>query len=252
MSPLEFVTEPSPPPTSQKAEWDQGWKGSHPHPLTPPMGSACAAEKVSDFPPNSPEWLALRAGKLGGSDAGTLIGAGFKDWWELIVDKAVIQEAKPPTDAMNRGNWLEPAALAFAADKGYVANSEMHGTWMNPEFPYANLNPDGIDTDKGVLIECKTARMRFPEKWGRAGTDKVPLGYLAQVTFLCGILGYEKWVIPVIATKGRVDRRTGEVESDFDFALYRGKFNPELFAELIDRAEDFMADLAEFRRGTVT
>lgn len=200
--------------------------------------------KLGDYPPHSPEWHALRAGHLGASDMGVLLGYGYKSRAELLAEKANPPTEHHETDGMKRGRWLEPALLAYAADRGYVPDPAMHGTWHNTDYPWATVNPDGV-TASGVLIECKSTSVREPGEWGRGGSSQVPPGYLAQVTLTCGVMGLEKWVLPVLATKPTPDDE--HAPSTFDWALYKGSFDPKFFAFICRLADRFMADLAELK-----
>lgn len=199
------------------------------------------ATKLGDHPPSSPEWHALRAGRLGGSDAGTLIGHGFRDWRELLAEKAGGTEPTPDTPAMARGRWLEPALLAYAADRGYVADPAMHGTYVDDERNWMLANPDGIAGS--VLIEAKSTSWRDPEKWGRGGSDQIPPGFLAQVTWNCHVLGLERWVLPVVSAK--LTPGAQHSPCALEFSLYKGHYNPEFAAFLIRRGERFMQELQE-------
>ena len=204
------------------------------------------AYKVADHEPGSPEWLNLRRNHLGASEAGTLIGAGFLNWNQLVAEKAN-PGPRRESSAMFRGNVLEPACMELARLKGYPANPELHGTWRNDNYPWWSVNHDGI-SDDGVVIEAKSTAMRDKGRgWGRGGTAQIPLGYLAQVTVQCGIIGADRWVMPVIATKVKKGRERGTVESDFSIALYKGRFDAKLFAELNVKAEQFMQDLDAYR-----
>jgi len=66
-------------------------------------------------------------------------------------------------------------------------------------FPWCLFNPDSITTD-GLLIECKTAADRSEDNgWGRAGTDRIPAAYKAQVAWGMAVLDLPEAHVLVLA-----------------------------------------------------
>ena len=197
------------------------------------------ARLAGNPPPDSAEWHALRRGSIGGSDIGSIVGVGYQTRDQLLAEKraqlADDWTPDPPTPSMLRGVWLEPAVIAYLSHRGHATDPQLHGTWVHDTQPW-HYNPDGIDTD-GVLLEAKSTHTRRPDLWGRGGTDQIPAGYLCQVTWGCGLLGLDRWALGVIATKQTVNG------SDFDFAYYRGRFDPDLYRALCAAADTFTHEL---------
>lgn len=193
------------------------------------------ATLAGSWPDHSPEWNAARAGRVGGSDIGAVIGVSpWQSRTDLLHRKAGLLEPQKHTAAMSRGHALEPVIIDHLLAKlDDTLDDAMSGTWVEDRFVY---NPDGVTTH-GVLLEAKTTSDRCREKgWGRAGTDHVPDTYLAQVTWGCGLLGIEEWHLCVLhgATNGR---------PDLGFAHYKGRLDIDLYAALRAEATRFITDL---------
>jgi len=188
---------------------------------------------------HSPPWYLARVGRIGGSDIAT--ACGWSPWHsraELLEEKSAVQPATASTAAQERGNMLEPAALAWLSARkgvGYDAEASVT-TWLHETLDWAMFTPDGI-TEDGELVEIKTTSDRSIDRgWGRAGTDQVPLYYAAQVQWGLGILEASRAWLGVIhgATNGR---------PDLDLAIYKIDFNPAAFAGLITRGQRFIDEL---------
>ena len=123
----------------------------------------------------------LRMMGVGSSEISALAGvnpyAGPMDVY--LAKKGITEQAE--TEAMARGNWLEPV-LAEWYQKTLGVQLE-RGTTVMREAPlvatpdYLALGENGVDR----LVECKTAGLRQRSKWGEPGTDQVPEAYLVQV-----------------------------------------------------------------------
>ena len=196
------------------------------------------ARRLGVFADGSPEWHAARAGRIGGSDIGVVMGwSPFETRDDLLARKAGQLEPLPETDAMRRGTWCEPAVIQFLCHKHkLMVDPQAIGTWQHPELDWAIYNPDAVSRDN-VLLEAKTTSDRTEAHgWGRAGTDEVPLTYLAQTIWGLGILG---------ATECRLGVLQGahEGKPNLSFSSYRIRFDAELFTDLLDAGQTFIDDL---------
>lgn len=179
-------------------------------------------------------WHQARAGRIGGSDLGAIIGHGYQTRDELLAEK-IGGSLREPSPAMRRGHYAEAYLRAWlAGEKGIVLDDSRYGTYHGDD--WAVINPDGISTD-GVLVEFKCHRNR--DDFGRAGTDQIPAKHLAQVTWACGWLGLDRWVLAVHAIK-----QTGR-GPDWDDALYKGRFDPTFHAWLLRQAHTFHHDMTK-------
>jgi putative phage-type endonuclease len=116
----------------------------------------------------SPEWFAWRKGDgdgrveftLGGSEIAPLMYMSpyatprevYR--WKMGLDEKVFSDAA--TEAMERGNLLEPVARAHYAK---TFGSEVRTLCaIHPKFPWMRTSLDGITEDNRVLLEIKSPR----------------------------------------------------------------------------------------------
>lgn len=124
------------------------------------------------------EWLTLRQRddngriRFGASEAPTLMGVNpFATLTDLALSKWSEPEINPTTPAMERGNVLEPALVAYAStllNEDVFTPSEMFMT----DRIIATL--DGINADGSVVVEAKTTTSHSCD-------DPVPPEYFWQV-----------------------------------------------------------------------
>jgi putative phage-type endonuclease len=192
------------------------------------------AHKIGQWSTNDPSWHEARRTRIGGSEIGALMGwSPFQTPQQLLASKLGATPDRN-TPAMRRGRYLEPAIAAwYAGEHDVEYDAEYQGTWV-AENDWQLYNPDAVTTE-GVLCEFKTTSVRDSEHgWGRAGGSKVPLAYAAQVQWGLGVLGLPEAVLVVLAGAPK-----------FDFAVYRMRFQPESFAYLTQRADQFRARIPE-------
>ena len=191
------------------------------------------------WPEGSPEWLAARQGRVGGSDIGVILGLSpFETRAELLHRKAGLLAPKPTSAAMERGRLLEPAVLTWLTDrtKTTVAPDLSAATYVDADNDRHLCNPDAV-TACGALLEAKTTSDRTTSHgWGRAGTDQIPDHYLCQVTWTAGLIGLDRWHLGVLS--GAVNGRPS-----LSFAAYKGRVDLDLYHDLRAAADAFLSDL---------
>ena len=194
---------------------------------------------LGTFAPDSPEWYAARAGRVGGSDVAAICGwSPYTTREQLLTQKATNADTKIDTPATRRGHLVEPAILAWLEWRHDLTIDPIasEATYTHDDNDRWLYNPDALTTS-GVLLEAKSTTDRCTDRgWGRAGTDQVPLGYQAQVIWGMGILGLQVCHLGVLA--GAVNGRPC-----LDFATYTIPFNPRIFAHIARRVDAFLADL---------
>lgn len=192
------------------------------------------ARKLGEWSADDPAWHAARAGRIGGSDVGVILGwSPFVRRDQLLDRKAGLLAPQKLSKAMERGNYLEPAVAAWLADDAKITYDEAYrGTWVDDDHDWRLYNPDAVTTD-GRLCEFKTTASRDAEHgWGRAGSSDIPLTYAAQVQWGMGILGFSDCLIAVLSGSPR-----------FEFARYRVKFDRSIFTYLCEQVDIFRAEL---------
>src|SRR5690606_38224851 len=174
------------------------------------------ADYLGTFPSGSPEWLALRADGLGGSEIAA--GLGLSPWesrFSLWHRKRGEAAPQADNDEMRAGRYLEPAVAAMFIDAHPEMRVRRAGTYRSKARRWQIANPDRIITgssgQRGVL-EIKTARNA--DGWGEPGTDEVPVYYRAQVLWYLDVLGLSRAHIAVLI--GGVDFREYAVEWNAD------------------------------------
>lgn len=202
------------------------------------------ARILGSAPPSSAAWHAMREGRIGGSTIAVVCGwSPFQTRDQLLADMAAGGSHEIHSKAIDRGNALE-AAIAdwLAADKGLTYDTEASSaTYQHDTLDWAIYNPDRLTID-GLLVEVKTCHDRNTDAgWGRAGTDRVPLHYAAQVQWGLGILGLERAILTVLhgATNGRPDLQRAD---------YQLRHDPDAYQFMLGKAGRFIDELNTFRR----
>ena len=203
------------------------------------------ARDLGYLEPDSAAWYAARQERIGGSDIGAICG------WSPYADREAIMsrklETQVPPDKLSkgkdRGKRLEDAVVGWMLDKtnAELDKTALHHTFVDVDRDWMLFNPDALATVKGekAIFEAKTTAERSEERgWGRAGTDKFPLGYQAQCMWGMGILGYETAYLGVLGG-------THNGRPDLGFALYKIKFDKDLFMRLVQKGEEFINEMNE-------
>jgi putative phage-type endonuclease len=162
-------------------------------------------------------WLEERKGYIGGSDLAPILG---KSKYKTALDVFLLktgQKEEDQEEARKRemGVLLEPGIRTWAArelNRTILPNRKI----VDPKHPFLVANVDG-ELDAKTGIEIKTMDFSTRDQWGEPGTDEVPIDYLIQTNWYCGIAGWERCVVV------RFDRGTTKIE------YYQVPFDKELF-----------------------
>jgi len=197
------------------------------------------ARLLGTWPDRSPEWLAARVGRIGGSDIGSLMGwSPYQTREGLIREKLGLAEPKKQSKSMERGIYLEDGIRRWLLDHEQVQLDPVRskGFWVDSDDERIAYNADGVTTCNR-LIEIKCPEYRDEEHgWGRQGTksDKIPLHYRAQVMWGLGLFGLQECLVGVLSAYPR-----------FEFARYRITFDPDIYQYLRQQAIRFLDELAQ-------
>jgi putative phage-type endonuclease len=126
----------------------------------------------------SPEWIALRQTKIGGSDISAISGSNpwmsLHDLWSIKTGR---REETPPSMAMNHGIMLEPVALGkYNQDSGIDFEPEVI---IYEEWDVAMASLDGISPDRKTILEIKCPFK--PKSYEMALFGIIPDYYLDQI-----------------------------------------------------------------------
>jgi predicted phage-related endonuclease len=153
------------------------------------------AYQIIDVPQRSDAWLAARCGRLGASDAASMLAtvrsgeaAARRDLRvKLAIERLVGQplENGYVNADMERGIALEADARAayeaktgdLVREVGYLSHTDL----------LAGCSPDGVLGDMEALIEIKSPRAANHYQYLKDGV--VPPGYIPQVTHLLWLSG---------------------------------------------------------------
>ncbi|MDR1587596.1 MAG: YqaJ viral recombinase family protein [Treponema sp.] len=150
------------------------------------------------------EWLELRKGSIGGSDAGAIMKY-VGEWGSpltVFMIKKGIAKAKDMSPAAKRGKKLEPVIRDDAReDYPGLAIERVPCILYHPEHPFMSANLDGVvfagspvevngKTIEGLGgLEIKTSKTGYG-----FGADEIPDGHYCQVQHYMAVTGL-KWFV---------------------------------------------------------
>lgn len=179
---------------------------------TPLPDNLGTATRVGNFEAQSPEWHALRASGIGGSDIAAICQTSpWTSPFALWAKKTGrIEDTVGASEAAEWGNILEPVILdQFEKRSGLTVHRDV-GTWAHNDRPWQLANPDAIWEDaEGNLgiIEVKTSR--YEDDWANG----VPEYYRTQVLWYAQTFGFNT-TIYVVALFAGSKYRTYELTPD--------------------------------------
>lgn len=143
----------------------------------------------------SPEWHALRAGGIGGSEIAAVMGLSrwsspFQTWHR----KRGNLPGQKPNEAMDWGHRLEPAiAQRFIDDHPELSVTRTPGTYAHHERGWQRINPDGL-VDENALLEVKNASA-YADDFTK---EDIPLEYHCQVQHAMDIFEVPRCYVAVL------------------------------------------------------
>lgn len=178
----------------------------------------------------TPAQKLARATRIGSSDAPAILGLDpRRSAADVFLEKTGRADGFAGNDATDRGNWLEPALIAFAVDR--------IGPGFTPDQMFLDAtahlcaNLDAVNADLTQAIEAKSTVIE--EGYGEEGTDQVPDRVNAQVAHQFAVVPTLQtiWVPVVIPAFMR-----------FDFRLYRVERNEQLAQMVAAAGVQFMRE----------
>lgn len=143
------------------------------------------------------EWLAIRRGYIGGSDAGAIVGlnpyaSAFSVWAE--------KTGKAPEFGGNVstrvGTELEALVARLFEEETGKKVQRMNFTLVNRDYPFACANIDREILGEDAILECKTTNSFVNVKKFRTG--EYPEQWYAQITHYLAVTGAKRAYLAVL------------------------------------------------------
>ena len=188
------------------------------------------------------DWLRLRQTGIGGSDISAIMGFNsYKTAYDLYHDKINDVVADAQSESAYWGTILEDVVAKEYALRNDCKVQKVNYMIRHPEFDFAVANIDRavinpsisgnvrfkdgkLTTDR--LLEVKTASEYMKSNWGDEESDQVPDNYNLQCQWYMGITGVDECDLALLLGGNK-------------YRQYNIKFDPELFAILIEEARNF-------------
>ena len=139
------------------------------------------------------EWLQLRKGSIGGSDAGALVGMNpWSSPLQVYLDKKGISEEKETSEAMRLGTDLEDYVARRWMEKTGKTCRNDNFMYAHDEYDFITANIDRVVVGENAGLECKTTRMLSRDNEG-----EVPAYYYAQCQHYMLVKGFERMYLAV-------------------------------------------------------
>lgn len=193
-----------------------------------------AAELVGVFEPQSPEWYAARSDGLGGSEIAAVMG--FSPWvsrFTLWHRKAGLVGEETDNKGMSWGRRLEGVIAEKFEEDHPEFRTEFTGTWRSVTRPWQLANPDRLirlPDGTSAILEVKTAHTMDGWKWGKTGSDDIPVYYRSQCLWYMDALGLTNCYL-IVLIGGSDDRE------------YLIPYHPDDAQLLRDAGEEFMESI---------
>lgn len=146
---------------------------------------------------NKEEWLSIRKGYIGGSDAGAVVGLNpYKSAYSLWAEKTgKIPEFEGNT-ITRVGSYLEElVANMFTEETGKKVRRK-NRVIVNDEYPFACADVDRLIVGEKAILECKTTNSSVAMKKFKNG--EYPEQWYVQMTHYLAVTGLEKAYLAVL------------------------------------------------------
>jgi putative phage-type endonuclease len=172
------------------------------------MANKTGAHKIGSAPTGSPEWFALRRGKMTGSRIASALGLSpWTSRFTLYYQMLGMDDGAQYSGPLEWGTRLEDAVIQKYADiTPNVRVIRKPGVWQNWERPWQVASPDAliVGPEPGAwrrrhgnsLFEAKTAA--YADDWGLTGSNEIPIWYRCQVLWYLDTFGYESAELGVL------------------------------------------------------
>jgi putative phage-type endonuclease len=146
---------------------------------------------------NKEEWLTLRKGYIGGSDAGAVIGLNpYKSAYTLWAEKTGRIPEFEGNIITKVGSYLEDLVAQMFTEETGKAVRRKNRILVNEEYPFACADVDRLVVGEKAILECKTTNSPVAVKKFKNG--EYPEAWYCQMTHYLAVTGYEKAYLAVL------------------------------------------------------
>lgn len=147
---------------------------------------------------NREEWLDIRKGYIGGSDAGAVVGLNpYKSAYTLWAEKTnKIPEFEGNT-LTRVGNYLEDFVAKMFTEETGKAVRRKNRVIINDDYPFACADIDRLIVGEKALLEIKTTNSPVAKRKFKNG--EFPEQWYCQVLHYLAVTGFEKAYLAVLS-----------------------------------------------------
>ncbi|MBV8500252.1 MAG: YqaJ viral recombinase family protein [Paucibacter sp.] len=198
------------------------------------------------------QWLTVRKGGIGSSDAGAAVGLNpYKSRLELWMEKTGRDGNLPKADPNDEtsplywGTLLEPIVAAHYTKRSGNRVRRINAVLQHPEEPWmlANIDREVIGAADVQILECKTAGINGARLWVEGVPEYVQLQVMHQLAVtgkqaadVAVLIGGQELRIHRIDRDDAMIRQLIELERDFWSYVERDVAPPADGSESADRA----------------
>ena len=142
------------------------------------------------------EWLKLRKGGLGGSDAGAVCGLNpYASPMSVYKDKTSDEIEEKDNEAMRQGRDLEDYAARRFMEATGLKVRRSNVMYKNEKHPFMLADVDRLIVGHDAGLECKTASPYQEDAWKDGA---IPPHYLLQCLHYMAVTGKKEWYLAVV------------------------------------------------------
>lgn len=187
-------------------------------------------DRPTDLEPGSADWLRY----ITSSKVAVILG--YSPYSSSTILWHQMTGSLPPedqTEEMARGHYLEPAVLNWFFDRHPELERRETSTQYSDRLSWAAARPDAVavPVDGGPVRPVEGKTENDTEKWGRPGTDEIPVDYIAQCLWTMHVMGAEEIYVPMLGPF-------------LAFAEYRVQYNPLKAAQMERKCLAFLNSLS--------
>ncbi len=159
------------------------------------------------------EWLTLRKGSIGGSDAGAVMGMNpYRSALEVYADKKGMIPDKEQNEAMRLGSDLEDyVAKRFEEMTGKKVRRDNY-MYAHDDYPFMTANVDRVIVGENAGLECKTMS---PFSKYDVAAGEIPDQYYAQCQHYMAVMAYDRMYIAILVYQKGVWQHPVERNDEF-------------------------------------